>query len=70
MAISVKRQEIRYFRENSEDILPDDEYSLQFSQLRLDLKRLENDLEDYISSFELPDITHYEKNLTNPFRWL
>lgn len=61
MAISVKRQEIRYFRENSEDILPDDEYSLQFSQLRLDLKRLENDLEDYISSFELPDITHYEK---------
>lgn len=61
MAILVKDRELKYFSDNNENTMPDDLFGLQYNQLRLELKRLENDLENYINTFELPDITVREE---------
>lgn len=61
MAISLKRREIRYYREQAEDTVPEDEYDIEVSRMRLELTRLENELEDYMNSFKAPDISRYQE---------
>lgn len=60
MAITVKKREMRYFRDNSESEMDDDEYSLQMDQYWLEIQRLENDLQDYIDGYEPLDLKSYE----------
>ena len=61
LAVTIKEREMWYFRENQSAALSYDQYLIQYNQMLLELKRLENDLDNYIASYEPLDVTVYEK---------